>query len=337
MSPPTVQSWNLTIQRQITANFLVSASYLGKQSTHLWVQGSINRAVYFPGAPVNGICRAGGDILQTTGATCSTTSNTDQRRRLNLANAQEGQYYGNLSTREDSGTAQYSGLLLSIQRRASSGVNIGANYTWSHCIGLAANANASGMGGPGYLDPNNRAFDRGNCSSDRRQIFNVTSVASTPEFGNSKLRTLATGWQLSGIYRLSTGGYLTVLTGLDRVLSGNAGNQRPNQINGNVYGNRDSVTRYLNANAFAQPDLGTLGNMRPFNVLGPATWQFDLALSRAFGFRENQKLEFRAESFNVTNSLRKGNPDLTLNSNTFGQITSSSDARIMQFALKYSF
>ena len=60
-------------------------------------------------------------------------------------------------------------------------------------------------------------------------------------------------------------------------------------------------------------------------------------------FRETQRLEFRAEAFNVMNSLIREIPTanessfLTFNSNTFGLINSSRDARIMQFALKYSF
>jgi hypothetical protein len=62
-----------------------------------------------------------------------------------------------------------------------------------------------------------------------------------------------------------------------------------------------------------------------------------IALSRLFQVREAQKLEFRAEAFNVTNTLRKNDPATNLNQNTFGQISSSSDARIMQFALKYTF
>ena len=342
-SPPTVQSWNLTIQRQIPGDFLLSASYLGSQSTHLWVMGNINRAVYFSGAPVNGICTAGSFVLRTTGATCSTTANTDARRRLFLENPQEGQYYGNMATREDSGTAHYNGLLLSIQRRAARGVNIGANYTWSHCIGDVANANTTGTGGAGYLDPNNRAFDRGNCadqqgnSADRRQIFNLTAVAETPQFSNSMVRRLATGWRFSGIYRVSTGSYLTLTTGLDRVLSGSAANQRPNQMLADPYGDRSSVATFLNPSAFAQPALGTIGNMRPLNVEGPGTWQLDTALSRIFQVREAQKLEVRAEAFNVPNSLRRGNPTTVLNSNTFGQIISAADGRIMQFALKYVF
>jgi len=250
-----------------------------------------------------------------------------------------------MATREDSGTASYNGLLISIQRRAMRGVNIAGNYTWSHCIGDAATANATGRGGAGYLDPNNRAFDRGNCGSngsgtgsslDRRHIFNVTAVASTPQFANPTLRMLGTGWQLSTIYRKSSGTYLTVSTGLDRLLSGQAANQRPNQVLGNPFLDQNSLN-YLNPRAFVQPDFGTMGNMRPSNIVGPGTWQLDLGLSRIFNPREGQKLEFRAETFNVTNSLRKGNPNTTLNSNTFGQITTSSDARIMQFALKYSF
>jgi hypothetical protein len=242
-----------------------------------------------------------------------------------------------MATREDSGTSQYHGLLLSVQRRAAQGVNIGANYTCSHCRGDAASANATGTGGPGYLDPNNRRFDRGNCDSDRRQVFNMTAVASTPQFANSTVRMLASGWRVSGIFRASTGGYMTITTGLDRVLSGSAANQRPNQVLENPYGDLDSLANYLNPNAFSQPALGTIGNMGAMNIEGPGSWQFDMGLSRVFQIREGQRLEFRGEAFNVTNSLIRLNPATSLNSNTFGQINSSRDARVMQFALKYSF
>src|SRR5438552_11993759 len=115
---PTVQTWNLSIQRQLPGSFLLTSSYLGNHAIHLWVGWNINRAVYFPGAPVNGICTAEGYVFRTTGTTCSTTANTDQRRRLFLQNPQDSQYYGNMATREDSGTLSYNGLLISIQRRA---------------------------------------------------------------------------------------------------------------------------------------------------------------------------------------------------------------------------
>ena len=77
--------------------------------------------------------------------------------------------------------------------------------------------------------------------------------------------------------------------------------------------------------------------MRPANVEGPGTWKLDTAITRTFQVRENQKLEFRGEAFNVTNSLIPGNPTNSLSSNTFGQILTSGDARVMQFALRLDF
>ncbi len=150
---------------------------------------------------------------------------------------------------------------------------------------------------------------------------------------------------MSGIYRWSTGAYLTATSGIDRALNGDIGPQRPVQVLANPYG---SGLNLINATAFAQPALGTLGNIGTFNLVGPAFWQFDLALSRVFRVRENQNVEFRAESFNVINGLRKGNPAATalfpfvsttmpLNANTFGQINTAGDPRVMQFALKYTF
>jgi hypothetical protein len=128
-----------------------------------------------------------------------------------------------------------------------------------------------------------------------------------------------------------------VSTGLDRALSGlDTGLQRPNQVLPNVYGNK-TVQNWLNPAAFAQPDLGTNGNVGHNSVLGPGTWQFDMALTRSFQPWENRRFEFRAEAFNVFNGMRPGNPATGLNTNTFGQINSALDPRIMQFALKFVF
>ena len=334
MAPTMVQTWNLSVQRQVGTEYVVSASYLGSQTTHLWVQKAVNQAIYLPQAT----CTLAG----RTYTPCSSNSNTDQRRLLSLANPNQN-LIGALNVNEDAGTQQYNAMLLSIQRRAAKGVNLGANYTWSHCIGDAFSAGGPGAGG--YLDRNNRRFDRGNCSSDRRQILNITTVADSPQFSNKTLHIVGTGWRLSGIYRWSTGAYLTATSGLDRALNGDIGPQRPNQVLQNPYG---SSLNYINPKAFAQPDPGTLGNIGTFNMIGPDFWQFDMAVSRVFRVRENQNIEFRAEAFNVINGLRKGNPGsaatapfisttMSLNANTFGQINTSGDARVMQFALKYVF
>ena len=326
MQPPYVLSRTLSIQRELSSDWIASASYIGSNSVHLWVLKNRNNAIYIPGGP----CTIAGVVYPT----CSTTSNTNQRRRLFIENNVDGGYYGLISSNGDDGTSNYNGLLLSIQRRAARGVNVGANYTWSHCIGPSSVFSHNSNGGS--LIPENRNFDQGNCDSDRRQVFNITSSAETPQFANSTLRMLAAGWRLSGIYKFSTGDYMTISSGLDRALNGEIGPQRANQVLGNPFADRNSLT-YLNIKAFEQPTLGTIGNMRPGNILGPANWQFDLSLSRTFRFRESQKVEVRSEAFNVTNSLRRDDPTSTLNSNTFGQVVSAKDARVMQFALKYIF
>jgi hypothetical protein len=120
---------------------------------------------------------------------------------------------------------------------------------------------------------------------------------------------------------------------------GNTGTQRPNQIAANAYGDRNSLTNYFNKAAFVNPNTGTYGNVGAFSVIGPQFWEWDEAVSREFKVLEAQSIEFRAEAFNVTNSLRRGNPGTTSsNTNTFGIITSSvGGPRILQFALKYAF
>ena len=108
---------------------------------------------------------------------------------------------------DDGGTQIYHGMLLSLQRRAARGLTFSGNYTWSHCIGSLRKP--STRCGPAadvtYTNPNDRNFDRGNCSADRRQLFNLTALAETPQFSNNSLRMLATGWRLSGIYRVVVG------------------------------------------------------------------------------------------------------------------------------------
>ena len=111
--------------------------------------------------------------------------------------------------------------------------------------------------------------------------------------------------------------------------------QRPN-LTGDPYGDK-SIKNYLNPKAFSKAAPGTLGNEGRGSIRGPGRFQFDVALSRTFRFKESQKVEFRAEAFNLTNSFRMENPTTSFTSATFGQVTSAADPRIMQFALKYFF
>jgi hypothetical protein len=107
----------------------------------------------------------------------------------------------------------------------------------------------------------------------------------------------------------------------------------------NPFGDRSAGpgARYLNPAAFALPALGTFGNTGRNSIQGPGTWSLDAALSRVIPVRENQRVEFRAEAYNVTNSFRPGNPNTTITNANFGVIRTSLEPRILQFALKYVF
>ncbi len=230
-------------------------------------------------------------------------------------------------------------MVLSVQRRAARGVTVSGNYTCSHCITepgeriqFSTNANNS------WTDPDNRRFDRGNCnviSSDVRQIFNLSAVAETPQFSRPALRVAGSGWRFSPILKILAGSQMTVTTNQDRALNSTAA-QRVVRLLPDPYGDK-SASNYLNPAAFALPAMGTLGNVGMGSIRGPGTWEFSAALARTFRLRETQRLEFRAEAFNLTNSFRMNAPTLNLNSNTFGQVLSAKDPRIMQFALKYVF
>jgi hypothetical protein len=327
-----VQQWTLAIQKQIGADWMASASYLGNHTVHLWSNQQINPGVFLGLGP----CTLAGVQY----ATCSTTANLNQRRRFSLEGL-GNRGYGFVNHLDSGGTASYNGLLLSIQRRPASGITLSGNYTWSHCITdttpggrmqFSTNANDS------WINPDDRRFDRGNCwavASDRRHVFNLSAVAETPRFSGRVLNAAASGWRFSPILKLLSGGYMTITTNQDRALNGVA-NQRVNQLMANVYGDK-TPSNYLNPAAFALPASGTFGNSGAGSIRGPGTWEFNLAVSRTFQVGEAQKIDFRAEAFNVTNSFLMDDPVTTQNSNTFGQVLSAKDPRIMQFALKWVF
>jgi hypothetical protein len=343
-----VNLWNLTIQRQIGQIWVVSASYVGNQTAHLLASTALNPAVF-----VAGTCAAGQYGLTAPGP-CSSAANVNQRRLFTQLRPQDGQFIGYMDQFDDGTTQSYNGMVLSAERRLSHNVSASANYTWSHCI----SNDRWGAGGTTqnvaqtYLDPLNRNFERGDCTFDRRHIFNLTAVAQMPRFNRTALRMLASGWQVAGIVRYQSGAALTVTDQVDRQLSLVSG-QRPVQVLPNVYGD-GSTGRYLNPAAFALPALGTLGNMSPGSVRGPGFSDISLSLSRTFPIRERMKLDFRVDAFNLPNSFRAGcqtgsncsainGPGFggyistSFGAGNFGQITSAMDPRIIQLSAKFVF
>jgi hypothetical protein len=353
--PPYVQQWNFGVQRQITSNWLLSASYIGNEIVHLYGSSELNPAIYFPGnANATGQCFAEGYTFTTTAnAVCSSTGNTNSRRIATLLNPIEGKKYSNIGLWDDGGTRSYNALLINTEKRLSKGFSMTANYTWSHCIGTAIGSGTllqSSAGNGVYLTPT-RTGDRGNCTApaaDIRHLWNGTGIVNVPKLSGTWLSAVASNWRLSGIFRADSGSAFTVVSGTDRALNGkNAATQYADQVSGTVYGNqcKDDLTRgsnftcfWLNTtSAFRAPANGSFGNLRPGTVFGSERWVIDTSLQRIFKLTETQTLEVRAEGTNILNHTNFLNPNGNITNAQFGRIQSARDGRVMQFGLKYLF
>jgi hypothetical protein len=326
-----VNQWNFSIQKQVGTSWLLSANYLGSEATHILSSIEGNPAVYLPGSS----CAING----TNYSPCSSVSNTTQRRQLNLANPAQGKYFGSIVTENATGTMSYNGLFLTAQRRVSRGLTVQANYTWSHCINTGTQQLISVPVIAGIHPVLSRAGLRGNCSilePDRRHNFNLSTVYAMPEYSNHTLRLLASGWQISGIVRVLSGDHFSLAAGVDQALTA-TDDERPQQVLSSVYAPHKSIQQWLNPAAFAQPTLGTYGNMSPGTIVGPGFFGIDMNLTRKFRVLEKQALEVRGEAFNVLNHVNPLDPVTNFSSSTFGQIQVASDPRILQLALKYVF
>jgi hypothetical protein len=324
-----ITNWNVSYQRQFGADWMVSASYLGSKTTHLYLSYDLNSPVSLPGA---------------------TAANESARRPLTLINPTAGAYMGNIAYGDDGGNATYNGLLFSLRHRLSHNFTVLVNYTYSHCI---SDGDFSGdLRNTPWQNQFDRRSDRGDCNFDVRQIFNASVVATSPVKGKTWAGRLLGSWQIAPMIRyVPTGtpisnGAGSILSGRDNSLTGE-GNDRPNVVPGvNPY-NADWGPNlyYLNRNAFTQNATGTFGNLGRNVIRYPGAFNFDTSLSRVFHFTERVRLEARAEAFNIINHTNftayannaYGGLTATLSSGTFGQITSAGDPRILQFALKMHF
>src|SRR6185503_7855970 len=80
---------------------------------------------------------------------------------------------------------------------------------------------------------------------------------------------------------------------------------------------------WLNKAAYTTPAVGTFGNAGTRTVAGPSQWDFDMSLTRDFKFKETQRVQFRWEAYNVTNSFRPTNPNSDITNALFGQLRTS--------------
>jgi hypothetical protein len=348
--PTYINQWNLSIQRQLGQNWLVSVNYLGNHTVHEITSEEANPAVFLGTGP----CTLPNGVHYTT---CSTVANQNFRRQLYLQNPAQGIYYGGIGDQDSGGVASYEGLYLSVQKRLSKGLTMLTNYTWSHCTGDVYDQQTTQAGVSPNV-PGNRNYYYGNCVGiDQRQLFVLNLVATTPKFQNKWGRWLGSDWQIAPIMQIKSAQLYSIAAGVDNALS-TAPDQTPNLVNPSaVYPAKQTLAEWVNPAAFAQASLGTYGNLGWNNIKGPDVFQLNVALSRTFVLHENKALQIRAEAFNLPNHLNPAVPGAsptgstegsvnTLNSSTFGKITSDisgndgisgGDPRIIQMVMKFVF
>ncbi len=114
--------------------------------------------------------------------------------------------------------------------------------------------------------------------------------------------------------------------------------QRPDLIrNPNLPASQRTVDRWFDTAAFVAPPAGQFGNAGRSDVLGPAFNDVDFSVVKQTAITERQRLEFRAEIFNLLNHPNLGLPVRIFGSPSFGQIVTANFSRQIQFGLKYLF
>jgi hypothetical protein len=379
----TIQ-WTLSVQREFGHGWQAMVDYIGNTTRHDPLGYPISPAVFIPGVwgaggtGCTGIVTTGPAAVKAgaAGTNCSTTSNQTSRFLLTTENpagtnsaggAIGGNQYlgggGGSVIVGDEGTANYNGLITSIQHRMSNTFSLLANWTWSKCLDIE---DAQGdLASTTVENPNNLRMDYGPCGSDFRHIENVSLVAKSA-FNNhlNRLEKLfVNDWEFAPLFHIQSGVPFTVTSGQDNSLT-DVGNDRPNLLPGvSPYAEvkfqkapGEANREYLNPAAFVQitnptcntgtngayvangcPVLGTYGNIGRNSFRGPSALQFDAQISRIFTIHENWTTTLRLEAFNVPNhpdfqppsSATTGSlPANTgsaavLTSSTFGQVSAT--------------
>jgi len=319
---PYVQSFNLTIQRQVTSSVMVESTYAGKIGIKIEALRPINPAAFVP-SPI-------------TGAAPSAQNVND--RVLYAPGILGPQIYSLGSDFRST----YHSWQTQVTKRMSRGFTVLASYTLAKSLDSSSTNNL----GATVSDPFDLSTERGRSTWDRRHAFVASWLWNMPvHFANKPADSLLGGWTLTAITTVQSGTPLTFIQGSDVALDGTGGSQHaelaPGATASNItisHPNRAAfVSRFFNTAAFLQPHFlpaGLYGNAGRGLISGPATSNTDFSALKDFRLHESWKLQFRAEFFNSLNQVNFANPNQTVSAATFGRITSAASGRVIQFALK---
>ena len=295
--PPMVTQWNLGFQKKLFGNFMFDLAYVGSKSEDLLRQVQINAvprgATFLPQnqdptrAPA---AQLGGSALPT-----------------DLMRPYPG--YGAIRMWEYSGYSNYHSMQTGINRRFDDGFMFSFFYVWSKALGISNDDFSAGL--PNATDAEIRRLDYGLLSTDRPHNFVANFVYQLPFLKNSEsvLGKVVGDWQLSGIYRWTSGtpqgvGFSVPGIGNQHLTGSADGNPGARIVltcdPGAGYGG-DPFAQF-NTACFAPPQPGSDGaeSARFFMRRSPIN-NVDLSLSKIFPGPKSMKFEVRIDAFNALN------------------------------------
>ena len=232
---------------------------------------------------------------------------------------------------------------LQLRRRLQYGISVGGNYTYSKAID-----NASSFGaGAGNVAQNalDLGAERALSSFDQPQRLNGDFLWQLP-FGQGRKWMTSDSvwsrylgdWQLNGTFNFASSTPFTarVIGATSDILRGTNGTLRANATGLPVVLANPTVDMWFNTAAFIAPASGTYGNAARNTIWGPPTHQIDMSLNKTFTINE-RAVNFRLQATNVFNMPQYRGIDTTVNSPSFGHVTSVGSMRKIQMVANYRF
>jgi len=326
---PRSQQWQVSIERQLSSNSMISIAYVGSSSNRLDYSGSGNE-------PVGPFC-----LTTTQCSSPVTTTQVENTEYLPFATNAYG--YS-----ESVGISNYNALQAQYQKRFSSGVETLVAYTWSKCLSTSSGLGTGENGFEGGVTENffNHALSYGVCGYDTPQDFNWSVVYQFP-FGKGE-RWLTHGllsWALGNwesnfsflarsgqAYNPTWGG---AGSGVPAAIAGIAptsndpaglsnpggsfsGYSRPSVLSGCDLTANQNSQQWFNPACFVSPASSSVGPGYGFGnapVGGLRTQAFtnvDFSLNKNIPIRESMSLQLRFEAFNVFNHMVLGEPGVSI-------------------------
>lgn len=305
--PSYTMNFSLSVQQELPQGVLIEAAYVGNLGRHLLRRPDINQPSF--------------EDLRANFALPAAS-----RATTNFLRPYKG--YSAIQQYSSDSNANYNALQLHATKRKGRFV-FTTSYTWSKAL-----TDASGFD-EAPEDYQNRRYNYGPASFDRRHVFVTTYTYSFPRlqaWGPIADAALSL-WEASGITRFQSGNQFTV--------TGNTGigTRRADYLGGAIELPADerTVNRWFNTAAFAAAPESRLGSSSIRNVAGPSLQLWDLSLRKRFTLTERWRLQFQADFFNLFNKANFLNVATALPNADFGTITSAAPGRNIQLALRLTF